>query len=227
MPTGMQTPEKDKPLRETVRDTIRSRIFDGRYGPGTRLVERDLAAEFNVSRLPVREALRMLRQEGLVSDRGARGAEVSSLDEKDVEDLFAVRHSLEVLACRLAAIRATPEDLAELAGYLDHADQCLARGQLVEAHRANSEFHEAITRIADNGFLRAALEPLQGRMNWIFGYANDVPELISEHRELLQAIASGDPEHAAAQSAHHVDKYREQFPEDYRRTHQAEQRKKA
>ena len=96
-------PNTDRPLRETVRDTLRTRIFEGHYAPGTRLVERDLAAEFNVSRLPVREALRMLRQEGLIRDRASRGMEVSGLSAKDVEDLFDVRQSLEVLACRLAA----------------------------------------------------------------------------------------------------------------------------
>jgi DNA-binding GntR family transcriptional regulator len=226
MLTAEETQDKERPLRETVRDTLRTRIFEGHYVPGTRLVERDLAAEFNVSRLPVREALRMLRQEGLVSDRGARGAEVSTLSAKDVEDLFDVRQSLEVLACRLAATRATAEDLARLKGLLDEAGSCLARGAVIEAHRANSEFHDAITGIADNNFLKSALEPLQGRMHWLFRHVSDLPELIQEHRDLYEAIASGDPDRAAAQSASHIGKYREQFPEDFQKTEPALHRKK-
>ncbi|MDP9889226.1 GntR family transcriptional regulator [Pseudarthrobacter enclensis] len=218
MLTAEETQDKDRPLRETVRDTLRTRIFEGHYAPGTRLVERDLAAEFSVSRLPVREALRMLRQEGLISDRGARGAEVSSLSPKDVEDLFDVRQSLEVLACRLAAKRATTEDLAYLEGLLDNAEAFLAKGSVMEAHRANSEFHDAITAIADNNFLKSALEPLQGRMHWLFRHVSDLPELIREHRELYAAIASGDPDKAAAQSASHIGKYRDQFPEDFQKT---------
>ena len=218
MLTAEETQDKDRPLRETVRDTLRTRIFEGHYAPGTRLVERDLAAEFSVSRLPVREALRMLRQEGLISDRGARGAEVSSLSPKDVEDLFDVRQSLEVLACRLAAKRATTEDLAYLLGLLDNAEAFLAKGSVMEAHRSNSEFHDAITRIADNNFLKSALEPLQGRMHWLFRHVADLPELIREHRELYAAIASGDPDRAAAQSASHIGKYRDQFPEDFQKT---------
>jgi DNA-binding GntR family transcriptional regulator len=218
MLTAEETQDKDRPLRETVRDTLRTRIFEGHYAPGTRLVERDLAAEFSVSRLPVREALRMLRQEGLISDRGARGAEVSSLSPKDVEDLFDVRQSLEVLACRLAAKRATLEDLAYLKGLLDNAEAFLAKGAVREAHRSNSEFHDAITGIADNNFLKSALEPLQGRMHWLFRHVSDLPELISEHRALYAAIASGDPDKAAAQSASHIGKYREQFPEDFQKT---------
>lgn len=209
--------EKVRPLRETVRDTIRVRIFEGHYAPGTRLVERDLAAEFHVSRLPVREALRMLRQEGIIGDRNGKGAEVSALSAKDVADLFDVRNSLEVLACRLAASRANSADLQALEQLLLSAEAFLAKGSLLEAHRANSEFHDAITRIADNDFLRSALEPLQGRMHWLFRHVSDLPELLQEHRALYLAIASGDPERAAAQSASHIDKYREQFPVDTHR----------
>ncbi|MHC8609521.1 GntR family transcriptional regulator [Paenarthrobacter ureafaciens] len=214
MLTAEDTNNTDRPLRESVRDTLRSRIFEGHYAPGTRLVERDLAAEFNVSRLPIREALRMLRQEGLIRDRAGRGSEVSGLSAKDVEDLFDVRQSLEVLACRLAAKRATAEDLRHLESLLDQAEKFLAKGSILEAHRANSEFHDAITRIANNDFLRSALEPLQGRMHWLFRHVSDLPELIREHRELYAAIASGDPDRAAHQSASHVSKYRDQFPED-------------
>ncbi|SDJ11157.1 DNA-binding transcriptional regulator, GntR family [Arthrobacter cupressi] len=221
-----ETPASDRPLREAVRDTLRTRIFEGHYAPGTRLVERDLAAEFNVSRLPIREALRMLRQEGLIRDRASRGSEVAGLSAKDVEDLFDVRESLEVLACRLAAGRASEEDLKRLSGLLDDAERFLAKGSVLEAHRANSEFHDAITAIANNNFLRSALEPLQGRMHWLFRHVSDLPELIQEHRELYAAIASGDPERAAAQSASHIGKYREQFPEDSPATELTLQRKR-
>ncbi|KHL05010.1 GntR family transcriptional regulator [Sinomonas humi] len=208
-----EEPQRDRPLREVIRDTLRTRIFEGHYAPGTRLIERDLAAEFNVSRLPVREALRMLVQEGILAERASRGSVVAALSEKDVEDLFDVRHSLEVLACRLAARRATPEDIDKLQSLIDRAEDALARGSINEAHRLNSEFHDEVTRIADNGFLRTALEPLQGRMHWLFRHVTDLPELVHEHRELLAAIASGDPELAAVQSTHHIDKYREQYPD--------------
>ncbi|MEA5453377.1 GntR family transcriptional regulator [Sinomonas sp. JGH33] len=208
-----EEPQRDRPLREVIRDTLRTRIFEGHYAPGTRLIERDLAGEFNVSRLPVREALRMLVQEGILAERASRGSVVAALSDKDVEDLFDVRLSLEVLACRLAAQRAKPEDIAKLESLLDRADDAIGRGSINEAHRANNEFHDEVTRIADNGFLRSALEPLQGRMHWLFRHVTDLPELVGEHRDLLAAIASGDPDRAAAQSAHHIGKYRAQYPE--------------
>lgn len=202
-----------RPLRENIRDTLRTRIFEGHYPAGTRLIERDLAAEFGVSRLPVREALRMLRQEGLIEDRLPKGSVVCGLSKKDVRDLFAVRLALEVLACRLAALNATSEDLNRLEALLDRAAEALARGSVMEAHRANNSFHDLINQIADNDFLRSALEPLQGRMHWLFRYVTDLGELLQEHRDLLAAIASGDPDRAASQSVHHIDKYQEQFPE--------------
>jgi len=205
--------QRAKPLREVIRDTVRNRIFEGQYTPGSRLVERDLAAEFNVSRLPVREALRMLQQEGLVTEPATRGSVVASLDADQVEDLFSVRIALEVLACRLAAQRATPEDIGRLSGLVDRSKEALARGSLAETHALNSEFHDEVTRIADNDFLRTALEPLQGRMHWLFRHVRDLPELVEEHELLLTAIASGDPDRAAAQSAHHIEKYREQYPD--------------
>ena len=206
--------DRPRPLRENIRDTLRARIFDGGYRPGNRLIERDLAAEFGVSRLPVREALRMLRQEGLIEDRLPKGTVVAGLSAKDVRDLFEVRHSLEVLASRLAAERATGEDLRRLEGLLDRAEDALRRGSLLESHRANSEFHDEITQISGNGYLRAALEPLQGRMHWLYQHVADLGELVVEHRELLAAIASGDPERAAARSGRHIDKYQEQFPHE-------------
>lgn len=211
MAQPVEEPVRERPLRDVIRDALRTRIFEGYYPPGTRLIERDLAAEFKVSRLPVREALRMLGQEGLLAERATRGAVVASLSEKEVEDLFDVRASLEVLACRLAARRATPEDVTALEALLDGAGEALARGSLAEAHRLNSDFHDEVTRIADNAFLRTALEPLQGRMHWLFRHVTDLPELIQEHRDLLASIAGGDPERAAEQSIRHVGKYRDQY----------------
>jgi DNA-binding GntR family transcriptional regulator len=206
----------DRPLRETVRDAIRNRIFEGHYAPGARLVERDLADEFNVSRLPIREALRMLRQEGLVSERAnSRGIVVSSLTPEQVADLFDVRLALEVLASQLAAVRATASELNDLSSLLDRAQNSLEVGSIFEAHAANNQFHDAITTMARNEFLRAALEPLQGRMHWLFRHATDLPELIREHRSLYEAIASGDPERAGRVSRDHIQKYRK----DYYLTH--------
>lgn len=199
-----------RPLRDQVRDVLRARIFDGDYPPGTRLIERDLADEFRVSRLPVREALRMLRQEGLLSDR-SRGMAVSSLNADEVADLFDVREALEVLACQLAAERGEPKDMDYLHELVARAREALSRGSILEVQAAGSQFHDSITAMARNEFLRTALEPLQGRMHWLLRHARNLPELIDEHEQLADAIASRDPQRAAARSSEHVRKYRKQY----------------
>jgi DNA-binding GntR family transcriptional regulator len=186
------------PLRVAIRDTLRTRIFEGYYPVGTRLIERDLAAEFGVSWLPVREAVRMLVQEGLLAERSTRGAIVADLTEQQARDLFDVRSALEVLASRLAAQRATPADIATLRGLVDTAAKAVARNDIDAAHRANSALHDDVTAIAGNPFLRTALEPLQGRMHWLFRHVTDMSELVEEHRTLVEAIASGDPDRAVA-----------------------------
>src|SRR5699024_4385521 len=110
-----------KPLRDIVIDEIRSRIFDGRLEPGERLVERNLAAEFNTSRHPVREALRVLQREGLVTSSQSRGLVVSTLSKKEVEDLFGIRRALEGFAMREVVKNSGNVDITLLKSHLDAA----------------------------------------------------------------------------------------------------------
>jgi len=192
------------PLRDQIWDRVRQSIFDGELPPGMRLVERDLAARYGVSRVPVREAMRMLSQEGLVREFGARGMVVATLTLRESEELFEVRTALESLACRLAAEKMTDMDLEMLSSHLVRAREELALGNVTAAHRANSRFHDEINRVADNQALTLALEPLLGRLHWIFRQVSDLPELIREHEALLSDIASGDPDSAGAAAVEHV-----------------------
>lgn len=192
------------PLRSQTRDEIRQRIIDGRLTPGTRIVERELAAELQVSRVPVREALRMLESEGFLEVVPRRGVVVKRMTRRDVEELFDVRQSLEVLATRRATERVTAEDLARLRSILDGVDRAIAADDTEEIGRGNEKFHDAIIAMADNNLLAAMLEPLQGRLHWLFRQNQNSADLQREHRTLYDAIASGDPERAAAQALAHV-----------------------
>lgn len=195
---------REQPLREIVRDKIRQRIYNGQYAPGGRLIERDLADEFDVSRLPVREALRMLREEGLVAERPTRGLVVRELTRTDVEELFDVREALEGMSCRLAAQRATDTDLQALKQLLDAAKDATRRQDVGAAREANGKFHDEIPRLAHNELLRNILEPLHGRLQWLFRQTDDLELLCSEHEQLLDAIASGDADLAAKVAEQHV-----------------------
>jgi DNA-binding GntR family transcriptional regulator len=194
-----------RPLREFIRDCIRNRISDGTYPPGTRLVERDLAAEFAVSRAPVREAVRMLNSEGFVEMLTTRGVIVRQLSRTDVEELFDVREALETKAFRKAAERGTKDDVRRLEGLARRAERAIAADDRDTVYTCNVEFHDIVPKMARNKVLVDMLEPIEGRLHWI-NLQNDEPELLwDEHRIMLQSLIAGDADLAQQLSFEHIE----------------------
>ncbi|MCI3244035.1 GntR family transcriptional regulator [Streptomyces spinosisporus] len=191
-------------IRERVLAGLRQEIISGTLRPGDRLVERELADRFGVSRVPVREAIRALVTEGFVHFETPRRALVRRLTRDDVRELFELREALEVYAAGLAAARATPEDLAETEKLLASAAAATEAGDAEAITDINSRLHDRIMAMAGNGLLTEALEPVAGRLRWMTRRNEEWPHLLVEHRELYEAIASGDPERARAQALVHV-----------------------
>jgi DNA-binding GntR family transcriptional regulator len=203
----MSSPTKIEPLgaiRERVLSSLRQEIIAGRLLPGDRLVERELAERFGVSRVPVREAIRALVAEGFVHFETPRRIVVRRLTPNDVKELFELREALEVYAAALAAARATPQDLAEVEELLDQAATATEAGDAETITDINSRLHDRIVAMARNGLLTAALEPVAGRLRWMTRRNEEWSQLLVEHRELYEAIASGDPERARAHALAHV-----------------------
>ncbi|MFF5478712.1 GntR family transcriptional regulator [Streptomyces sp. NPDC012935] len=203
----MSSTTKTEPLgavRERVLATLRQDIIAGRLRPGDRLVERELAERLGVSRVPVREAIRALVAEGFVQFESARRTVVRRLTPADVKELFELREALEVYAAGLAASRATPEDLAEVEGLLDQAATATEAGDAEAITDVNSRLHDRIVAMAGNTLLIEALEPVAGRLRWMTRRNEEWPQLLVEHRELYEAIASGDPNRARAHALTHV-----------------------
>lgn len=193
------------PLREQVRRALQDRISDGRLRPGDRLYEQEIAAEFGVSRVPVREAIRMLQSEGLVDVApNRRGVFVRSLDRAQVEELFDVREALEALAARLAASRASSADAERLGELARHARRAWADGDVDAMSAANTEFHDRIVALSGNALLASVLEPLHGRLAWLFRLNLEPGRVCREHDELHAAIAGGDGDRAAELALGHV-----------------------
>jgi DNA-binding GntR family transcriptional regulator len=192
------------PLRDLVREEIRQRISDGQFPPGSTMVERELATELGVSRVPVREALRTLEAEGFVHVVPRKGVIVRELSRTDVEELYDVREALEVLAAQSAAERAEPEELDALLAVLDRGDAAHAAGDTAGAQRANEEFHDVLVAIAHNELLADSLEPLQSRLHWLFRQHDNTAGLLQEHRRLYEAIASRDLDRVGAEALKHV-----------------------
>jgi DNA-binding GntR family transcriptional regulator len=192
-----------RPLRDKVVGELRRRIVDGVYEPGDRLTEERLADDFGVSRNPVREAIRVLEAEGFLTAQPRRGAVVASMSVRDLENLFDVRGALEVLAARLAAERIDQSGAAML-------DRLLARARttrrVVDLAALNTRFHDTISTLSGNTLLTGMMEPLHGRLQWVYRQSVEARAAQSwaEHRELATAIRAGDAEAAVAAARAHV-----------------------
>lgn len=196
-----------RPLRDDVRDQIRERIVDGSYAPGTRLVERVIAADLGVSRVPVREALQALVLEGFAVDRDTRGIAVRTYDAREIAELAGVGAALErVLVGRLVADSVTGESLAPLGAVLDEARAAIDRGDLEAAVSANGRFHDALASLGEGTMAHEVLAIVSQRRRWLLTQHTDPAPIHAEHVELFEAIASGDRERA------------QQIAEDHART---------
>ncbi|MDR5703960.1 MAG: GntR family transcriptional regulator, partial [Armatimonadota bacterium] len=152
--------QKAIPLADQVYRALKEAIVQGRFRPGDRLVEAEVANMLGVSRTPVREAFRRLQQEGFITVE-ARGARVSKLTKRDILEIYACRRVLEGLAANLAARNRTEEDLKAMADALDRAEQAIAAGLLDEAVRWNIAFHDHLIRAGGNLHLMRLMDSLR------------------------------------------------------------------
>ncbi|MEU6657892.1 GntR family transcriptional regulator [Streptomyces sp. NPDC046821] len=195
-----------QPLRDQIRDELRRRITAGTLKPGDRLVEREIAEELAVSRIPVREAIRMLETEGFVAAVARRGAMVREFTREEVGHLFDIRAALEPLTCRRAAENATPDGVRRLRASLERAKRAIGGDDGTEAGPANESFHDLLVLLSGNETLKGILDPLQGRLHWQLRQYNDPVQIWDEHHAMCLAIEARDPEAAAAAAFDHVEK---------------------
>lgn len=193
-----------EPEADRVAEVLRGEIIEGQRRPGSRLVERDLAAELGVSRVPVREALRNLVGEGLATPRPRTWAVVREFTPSDVEALMEVRSALETLAIRLAAQRRKPAQVERLFALVERSRMAAERGDALTAHRAGADFHDGLTEMAGNSVLVELAAITRSRMRWLLGQHDDLQEMVSEHAAILSAIAAGDVEQAVALAESHL-----------------------
>jgi len=209
------SPAEPDPVRRSLRETaygaLKARIIGLDLHPGQRLVERDIAAELGVSRVPLREALHQLESEGLVVLVPRRGALVAPFTRADVEHLFEVRESVEVLAFRLAALKRSDADLERMAAAVDAARDALARRDDAATAAANAGFHAAVVQACGNPLLRSMLAPLDARVRWLFHLTKqrDTREQCEEHAAMLAAIRAQDADAVAELAHRHVTSGRE------------------
>lgn len=199
-------PTRVPSLRDRVYEQLRSRIMDLELPPGHRITERDAAAELGVSRVPLREALRLLEAEGLIVLVPRQGAMVAGWSREDVVLLFEVREELETLAARLAATRRTEADLRLLGELVDAAERALESGDAAATAAANAGFHRAVVAACGNPLLKRMMAPLDSRVQWLFHLTKhrDTREQRQEHVRLLELIEAGDSDGAAELYRSHI-----------------------
>lgn len=197
------------PLRDVVFNTLRKAILTGELKPGERLMEIHLANRLGVSRTPIREAIRKLELEGLVTMIPRRGAEVARITEKSMKDVLEVRRALDALCAELACLRITGEEKIQL------KEACLAFEQAVKTKdttviaKADVALHDIIVAATGNQRLVQLVNNLAEQMyRYRFEYIKDESQherLIEEHRIIYDSIMRMDCAAAAEAAKVHID----------------------
>ena len=194
------------PLAKLVVDSIRNRILTGKYAPGERLVEAHLSAELGVSRMPVREALRLLAADGFVTIEPRRGASVPVYTPEQIREFVEVRATLEGLNAKLAAKRHDPETIRKLEQILAAGSKIAEKADWAQLHEANNNFHEALADVAANSTLRDMVRSLRERTAVIFAphSRKRAKQNWEEHAAIVRAVVAGDGELASLLATRHV-----------------------
>ncbi len=191
------------PLRDVVFQTLRGAILRGDLQPGERLMELQLASKLGVSRTPIREAIRMLEQEGLAITIPRKGAEVARMTEKDVDDVLQIRCALEELAVTLACKNISQDEMDKLRAAADRFREITETSTDIPAIAETDEsFHDVIYNASENPKLLNMLNNLREQMyRYRVEYLKDpsvYPRLIDEHECLYEAIKAKDETEASA-----------------------------
>ncbi|MDR7484636.1 MAG: GntR family transcriptional regulator [Armatimonadota bacterium] len=184
------------PTRDLVLRKLRDAILSGRFQPGQRLLERELVERMGVSRTPIREAMRKLELEGLVTTTPYKGPVVTTPTLGDAQALFEVRAALEGQAVALFTRRADAAALERLRACVEQAERGLLRRHLREVLAANNAFHDAIAAGCGNALLESMLANLRARIVLLrvgsLSFPGRPPHSVAEHRAIVRRIARRD-----------------------------------
>ena len=186
------------PLRDVVFNTLREAILKGELKPGERLMELQLASKLGVSRTPIREAIRMLEQEGLAVTMPRKGAEVAKMTLKDMEDVLEVREALDELAAKIACKKISDEQLANLKTIKDEFKRSMDSGDVKKIAEEDVKFHDAIYEATNNAkqMYRYRVEYLKDPKNY--------PMLVKEHDAIYRALEARNMELVTTEMHTHV-----------------------
>lgn len=195
-------------LTTVVQQEIERAILVGEYAPGSKLTEAALALKLGVSRGPVREAFRMLEEAGLVRNEKNRGVFVRDIPIDEAIEIFDLRAVMDELVGRQLAANITPAQLKEIKALVDAMEKVVKTQDTYNYHLLNLKFHDRLVEMAGNRKLteiyRKLIKELSlfRRLNLADGWL--MPISANEHRQIVKAITSGDPDAAGKAMFRHV-----------------------
>ena len=198
-------------LHEQIKEILLQRILSGEYKPGDRLIEMQIAQEFDTSQAPVRESLRELEALGFVESEPYRGTRVRAITKAELAEIYPVRAALEEVAARVAAVRLAGNVKAletELAAMHSAAD----KDDLFEQVQHDVEFHRLIVEASGNRVLQDAWRSLRIEARTLISVLKTHiggHEIAEMHRPVLEALAEGNPEKAGALLRKHIERFGE------------------
>jgi DNA-binding GntR family transcriptional regulator len=188
-------------------ERLHQAILRGDFQPNERLIEIDLTQLYNVGRAAIRTALARLEQDGLVERIPNRGARVRAISEEEAVERIEARAVLEGLAARYAARNVTDADIADLQAIVGEMETCLAEGDLLGISQRNGRLHSRLLQIANNqtvAHLIAHLHIQHVRSQFRLILVPGRPQRsVAEHRAIVEAVASRDPDAAEAAMRSH------------------------
>jgi DNA-binding GntR family transcriptional regulator len=197
-------------LVDTVIESVFEAVASGRLAPGSKITEERLAAQFGVSRTPVREAVKRMAEMGLVRVRPRCGLEVAAIDESDLAEITQLREELESFALRLAATRITPEEISELEELQRDCERRLEEQDRIAIFRADGRFHLAVARFSGNRYLLDSLRRLEMKVQLcraLFCRSDaKVRSSVRFHRRIISALKKGQAGRAADLMREHVNR---------------------
>ena len=203
---------KSVSLADQVFEKLERDILCGKYQPGEIITEIRLSEELGVSRTPVREALRRLRQEHIVEETG-KGALVLGITKKDINDIYDIRVRIEGLVVRRAVENMDPEKIKQLRDALDMQEFYLTKNNHEYLRNMDSQFHELLYKFSDSNTFDEVLNLLHKKaMKYrrvSLGSANRAQHSVDEHKAVLAAIEAGDADLAEKLMIDHVNNARE------------------
>lgn len=194
--------------REQVYRLLRKRILEGELSPGSRLIERKLAEELEISKTPIRETLVMLKKEGLADGEVHRGLWVAEITKEDAKEIYDLREMLEGLAAREAVEKINQEECRKLVSFLKEFEKCYHQKDLRSYSNTDIKFHNFLIEISGNKRLYELVSHLRAQSRLLMSTSVNLPgrakASLSEHKKIVQVVVDREGELAEKYAREHI-----------------------